>query len=595
MTERESWPSRALSALLLAALLLGFLRFTRQFHVPAHAGADQNAYLVGGKMLVSHLTPRHVPHDDYAFVGRMWVRAADGAYYPKYPPGLPALYAAVYGLAGPAAAHAVNPLLMAAALVACYAIARQVAGPFAGILGTAMLATSPVTLTLANNPNSHAAALCLSTWGMFLLIRWWERAGFGRAAVAGTLLGLAATVRYTEALLLLPLLLVLLFNLHWRRGQSWGQAATLLACWSAPTALVLLSNRLTVDHWTAYGPTNESAPGAAFRWDYLAQNWETVLRQLNGTGLFFVLPIGALGLLLLVARSARLALVLWAWLLPGVFLYASYYWLAQDDVRFSYTRFFLTTFPPVVVGAAWILTRPFPTAAAASSRAGPILPRIVAPLAALLIVCGAGAYNVYTALPILTADHRRSNTVAEAASRLRAADVPADAVIFGPIPLLNHLQFATHHRLYATDDFDPVTLKALDQPDPAEPTTLDPGRANAQRALWPPDLPPDRFRTVLRDLTAKAHQAGHRVFVVTPTATGAGVPLNFTDPAHNRLDAHAFTATTLSEWPEPAPLLKLNRRRLHPDDVAGKWRLIEITPAPRTPTTTTSPATRPAP
>ena len=72
---------------------------------------------------------------------------------------------------------------------------------------------------LTTNPNSHATAVCCATWGMYLLIRWWQLRERGvvvqqrwRPLGAGLLLGYAATIRYSEATLLLPLMLVAIFN-----------------------------------------------------------------------------------------------------------------------------------------------------------------------------------------------------------------------------------------------------------------------------------------------------------------------------------------------------------------------------------------------
>jgi len=227
---------------------------------------------------------------------------------------------------------------MTLALVAVFLIARQIAGSFAGILATLIVASSPVTLLLANNPNSHAASLCLAAWGMYALLRWWERGTAWRAAAAGALLGIAATVRYGEALLVIPVVLVAVFNLHWGRGRSWGQAGALLACWLAPVVLLLGFNRMSMGAWTGYDLTGEST---GFAWQHVADNWEVAVRQL-AAGLFLTLPLGVMGLILLLARNWRLAAVLWAWALPGVLAYTAYYYAPETSAAggVAYARFF---------------------------------------------------------------------------------------------------------------------------------------------------------------------------------------------------------------------------------------------------------------
>jgi hypothetical protein len=323
LTEREHWAVRVAFGIVLAALLVGFWTFAQQFRAAAHGGADQNGYLVGGRLLAAHFSSGFKPDDPYAFVGRMWIAAPDGRYFPKYPAGLPVIVAIVYRLAGPSAAYFISPVAMTLALAAVFLIVRLVAGSFGGVLAVVIVATSPVTLGLTNNPNSHAAALCCVSWGFYLLLRWWQRRGSWRAALAGLLLGCAATIRYGEALVLLPVLLVALFNVRLRERGSWLEAAALLGGWVLPIMLLLVSNRLTLGAWTGYDATGEST---GFDRQYLAQNWDGVIRQLAGAGLFLTLPLGVLGLVQLFARNWRVATVLWAWVLPGVLLYGAYYW-----------------------------------------------------------------------------------------------------------------------------------------------------------------------------------------------------------------------------------------------------------------------------
>src|SRR5271155_5255786 len=63
-----------------------------------------------------------------------------------------------------------------------------------------------------------------------------------------------------------------------------------------------------------------------FSWDYFQDNWETMLRQLYTTGLFFILPFSILGLVLMWRWNWRVALVLTAWIVPDIALYTAYYW-----------------------------------------------------------------------------------------------------------------------------------------------------------------------------------------------------------------------------------------------------------------------------
>src|SRR5256714_13525664 len=135
---------------------------------------------------------------------------------------------------------------------------RLAAGSFAGILGMILLATCPVTLVLANNPNSHAAALAFVTWGMLFLIWWWKRGGWWRGAIAGFLLGYAVAIRYTEGLLLLPLCVAAVLTIRWSDPKSYLRAAVPILFWLVPVVALVCFNKAAMGSWTGYDTTNES-------------------------------------------------------------------------------------------------------------------------------------------------------------------------------------------------------------------------------------------------------------------------------------------------------------------------------------------------
>jgi hypothetical protein len=565
LTEPEHWAVRLAFVAVLLALLVGFWTITQEFWIPAHGGADQNGYLVGGKMLAEHFSPAQTPPDRWAFVGRMWIATPDGRYFPKYPVGFCVLVAAALKVVGPTGAYLISPVATLLALVAVFELTRIVAGSFAGLLAALIVGTSPVTLALANNPNSHATALCLVTWGFVLILRYWPRPSFVGAALAGLLIGLAATVRYSEATLGLPVLGVALSTL----GRHRARAATLVACWVAPIVLLLTFNRLTMGTWTGYGPTGEST---GFALGHLGENWDVLLRQLATSGLFLTLPLGVLGLMLLLVRHARLAVVLWLWLVPGLLVYGSYYW-APDNSGIGYARFFLTLFPPLAVGAGWCLTRLASTAADPAN----VRRRFIAPFGGLVLVLGAGAYNVWAALPILAADGRKAASVARAADQvMRQVKVPPGSVILGPREFLHHLQFVGDYRLYVSGEFDPRYLASLTRADPGEPNPLQPQRAAALYERLKSRTDAD-MSAVLRNLTADHLAAGRRALAIVP-AEGA-LPLRFTDPSFDATDGRAFTTRTLATWGEPEPFPPRDRGRAASpaDESQLRWALVEIT------------------
>jgi hypothetical protein len=409
------------------------------FHLywtPAHSGVDQNGYLVGGRMFADHLSTGMSPPDFFGFVGRMWIGTPWQTYYPKYPIGLPILYAGLLKLgstpAGPLIAflfgsikwgllpvgiffvlrtvlestlsnrlrrfralctplclilaivatalvirsaigpisrlpfdgpsagvnlcYLLSPVSMALALVATYQLVRLMAGTLGGILAMLTVGCSPVTLELTNNPNSHATTLFCVTWGMFLLIRWWQAGGAWRASLAGLLMGYAVTIRYTEGMLVLPILLVALFNLNWRNKCSWIETAMLLAWWAIPVMFLVAFNLGAFGAVTGYDSTNEST---GFHWEYFFTNWELTVRQIYNTGIFFVLPFSLAGLVVMYFRSWKMALVVTSWILPSLVLYSAYYW-APDGQTIGYMRFYLTIFPPLCLTAFWLLVKVLP-------------------------------------------------------------------------------------------------------------------------------------------------------------------------------------------------------------------------------------------
>jgi 4-amino-4-deoxy-L-arabinose transferase-like glycosyltransferase len=467
-------------------LLAGFWTVTRHFRIPAHGGGDQNAYLVAGRNLAERFSTSLWPQDPDQFVGPMWVAGKGGRYVPKYPAGYPLMVAIVWktthlighDATAPGWVYQINPALMTLALLGIFLLTRQVAGSLGGILAILVVATSPVTLSLANNPNSHAPALCSAVWGIYLLFRWWHAGGLWRAALAGLLLGFAATVRYAEILLVLPLVLVVLFNLH-KRPRA--QLAVLIAAWALPILIQLAFNYATMARLTGYAATGESH---AFTWDYFRQNWAMMLRQLNSVALFGFLPLGVLGLLILPAANWRHAVVLLAWLLPGIALYTSYYWAPVDQGTVHYLRFFLSIFPPIAIGAAWLMTR---------QSNGQLIPRIVALVFALAV----GSYNLWNALPILQSEHRQAAAVAQAAEKLtKDANLPPGSIVYAPGEFLNHLQFAADYRLYPADKARPSAGPAfLIEPEiKSQPST---GRILLRWTEPPADsLPPAAWRLV---------------------------------------------------------------------------------------------------
>jgi len=278
MQERAQRETGKESAFTIAAFLLAavYLAVNAMLYMPAHRGVDQNGYLVGGKMLARHgsmayrtIDPVTQEHDPFLFVGRMWVgydlNGENERYYPKYPAGLPALYALALNIGGEGhgvqLAYWISPVAAALGLLAVFFLVRMIAPPVYAIMAMAVMCASPLTGWVTHNPNSHAANLMFAAWGMYFLFAWWKRDSFVRAGLAGLLLGCSATIRYTDILLVIPLLLVVYFNRREKKdapASSIAQTAVMLLSWALPVSALIIHNVAAFGHATGYDTTNES-------------------------------------------------------------------------------------------------------------------------------------------------------------------------------------------------------------------------------------------------------------------------------------------------------------------------------------------------
>ncbi|WP_428936747.1 hypothetical protein [Fontivita pretiosa] len=541
-TALDRWFHTSLAVL----LVIGFFVISTIYWVPAHPGVDQNGYLVGGRMLAENLTMRLIPtrpgtasteFDPHQFVGRMWVGADFGTpqerYYPKYPIGLPALVAAALWVGGqrwgPLLAYWINPVAMSLAVLATFLLLRLFVRSLWAFCAAAVFAFSPVIGGCTTNPNSHATATCAVAWGMYLLLNWWQGHGAGqqaqgrtdrqrRSAIpwllfgAGLLLGSAATIRYTEALLILPLLTVVLLKLQTRSWRSWGESAWALFGWLIPVALLLSYNLASMGRLTGYDGTNESI---GFSLQYAQDNWETTIRQLGSVALYFVFPFSLIGLLAMLSRSWRLGLIMAMWILPCLIVYTCYYWApdpvpVQQTMYIGYMRFFTTILPALLLCAFWLFDQSVQWLDANAADRWP---------ARLARASFAGVTGIAVAVHAHnTAFNAESDQYTRLMLRFNTDEVlavaPAGAVVFAQDNgLLHHLQFVRDYKLYSGETFNKWFIDNLPRMDPDEPQGWDPGRRDSlYRRLK--DHTQAQLDEQQRRLISQALDSGRRVFVV---------------------------------------------------------------------------------
>jgi hypothetical protein len=253
---RESRGYRRLWVLVALAIIAAYAFVNYRFFAAADEGVDQNAYLVGGRLLAEHFSLKYTLPNPYAYTGGMFVRMTPvdshgnpvpgGDYFPKYPFGLPLLYACfiwAFKVAGmlpilkhhvdPAQgvywAFIVSPVSAVLGVAGVFYLARLVAGSFAGVLAAILLASSQLMMMLSENPNSHASCMAFIVWGFFLCLRWMQTGSLWRGILGGLLVGYAATIRYNEGVLFIPMCLIVLSRWPWNQLKSWRSLTAVIA------------------------------------------------------------------------------------------------------------------------------------------------------------------------------------------------------------------------------------------------------------------------------------------------------------------------------------------------------------------------------
>ena len=549
--------------------------------------------------------------DPFRFAGTMWVgrdlQTPAQRYYPKYPPGAPAAYAVAYRLGGDDqglnAAYWVSPAAMALALFLCFLLFRRFAGSLPAFLALVVLATTPLTLGLANSPASHALALLFSTAGMLAALLWWHGAGLWAAIATGLLIGLATSVRYTEALLILPASLAAAYRLHRHHDRrALIAAGSMLATFFIVVFCVLILNH---HHWigafTGYSATRENTLGLAFRLEHLLTNLPAMLRQLHDSALAYILPFALLGIVFLFRSNWRLATIILAWMVPSILVYSLYYWAPQrEGTSVGYLRFILSTLPAMLLCAAWLCAH-----ARASAASKPLTT-----IAAGILVAAAMLAGLSGGLRLMRADHRHRLLLADNASHIMRIcnNLPADAAIFcSERGLLNHLQAALpQEAFYDAGLFEAGrVLLLIDDPDTGKPEGPDPNRRLAFRNWLTTTFQQQTGQSLDAIPRSQRHEFVQRFLddqkrsrVAALLASGRRVLFiqsSRSPQAPAPLDSQSFQFHTLVAW-RPYILAPEDAAPDMDGDWLPTWRVIEarpLSPPVAAPPPASTPGTRP--
>ncbi len=476
--------------LLLLGVLIAYQ--SAAYYVPSHGGTDQNGYLATARLILEQHTLHFIPESPFQFVGRMMVLTDDGKIYAKYPFGYPLLAAVARHFGGADAMFMVNPICTALACFFSFFLFRSVLGNFASLMGVICMACNPVTLVYANDANSHAPTLLCVVVGFWGLMTWWQKGRAWRGFIGGLALGYACTVRYTEFLLVLPILFATLGRARFRLRQIPLHLAAIIG-WAIP--ILAMSIQLWISFgapWrTGYSLCREQT---GFGLEYLLGgpepdkqgNWATLLYQLNHTGLFLLWPAALGGMLALFGHSWRLASLLALWIVPSTLLYLFYYWAPTGETTTGYLRFFLTVFPGMLLAGLWVLDR------------GLNLNRFIRALSLGGLTFLAAIINVDNISPQLENSVESRATLWYVGQTVER-NVPAGSVIFADQSIDNYLDEIGRWTLYDTSLFAPRAFeqyyKVARVADVEDPNPLQRARAEKYMKLLGVKKPDGTWRS----------------------------------------------------------------------------------------------------
>lgn len=479
---------------------------------------DANAYHLGGRLLAEHGRLHRTPAEPLQFLGMQWVCTPGARCYPKYPPFYPAALAGVTVLLGQEAALLLNPVCALLTVIGLFVLARRWLPRPHAVLVAALVAVNPVFVHCALRQMAHPLSVCLVVWGYAALVH--ASARSARLALplrlgAGLLLGAACGVRYTNALLALPPLVLLLCEPHAGRG-----ARRLLPAVPFVAGLALLCSVVGAYHWSAFGgPLTTgyalSAEQSAFSWTFLRANADDYLVGLVDTGIGPALALSCLALVLVGRRDRRELAFFVVWIVPTTLLHVAY-WFAPDQspflhsVRVGYLRFLLPVVPGLVLLAVMGLRD--------VALAQPVGSRSRAAVVVVLVLLQ-GLWSVSR-----TADYvgrrRTRRTLELEAVRAIEQRVPAGATIFADFKIAHCLEVLQRYMLFdeVLLDRDRLALLGGLQRRPEAMSGVQPARlALFKRRLV--DVDPPTYRRRILALWRRARRRGRGVYLVVARPT----------------------------------------------------------------------------
>jgi Dolichyl-phosphate-mannose-protein mannosyltransferase len=397
------------------------------------------------------------------------------------------------------------------------------------------------------------------------------------------------------AIVLLLGLIPLIYSIRWLEPKSYLRPLIVPLGWLIPVIALVIFNKFAMGSWTGYDTTNESE---GFSWNYFIDKWDFMVGQLYNTGLFFIAPLGIAGMFVMYRASARVAAVMTLWFVPGLLLYAAYYWgLNSNGV--GYLRFFLTLFPPMIFCAAWLLDYLRRGSIHFTIRRG----AIAAPIAAAVIVAIATSMDVYGSRGALERDFTIQTNLADTGDRILAktkdsaeSNPARRPILFGDArQLLNYIQFAGNFECYSIESFTDRGFRRRIA-DPDAPNPLQKARIDSLQKLYEGKSDADLWREAT-NIINKALADKRHVYIALPAA----IMPNF----RGRFARNDYDVTTLDRWREPVTMSADGQKALMGMGAAGmmmggratpqNWELAEVTKKPPAPTPAPKPPQPKAP
>ena len=527
------------------------------YHVGAYDGVDENGYIITARSLAERGAAGKTLSDPNGFVSGNYVLADNGQFYGKYPLGYPWLCALAWRLGGPGAVFWVNPLLAMLTVLGTFLLGREMISPFAGALAAILLATNPLHAYFGLSALSHSGSTCFAVWGMYGLWRWTERGGVGNALWAGAVSAYASTVRYTDGLLIAPIVAMVVWRAFRVNGTQRRRVGREFFIMTA--AAVMTVTPLLIHHWVAFGAPWRTGYGlcgetTGFGWRFFTENWWLMLTRMGSGGLILLFPLGLMGLVYLVMHDVKRALLLGLWAVPGLLVYSAYYWAPPGEGP-GYVRFFVSVFPPLILSAMVLLCQA-------------VQARVWWEVGVGVFVALVATANLREAQRQLDRQMDRLLFAQETLAVVRAK-LPDGTTLLASNRLLNFIESVGHYGLFALENFErnaiQRTIRVLDDNNP-RPFQ----RRKAQKLAETQGNKTDSELTqALRDLVNTELEAGCRVAMIVQ------------EDAYRRQRGrlgNALDLTTVATWSEA-------RRGIRDDDVRDiSWVLCEVKPRTAAPT-----------